>query len=342
MSEVPLAGGSGFAVYEVVDANPNLQETVQFPVFVGLANVTAPAAAQQTVSFAPVSTAAAASTTAPVPRFAASPVSSDCTVLNDCGANYFPHLSVLPNPVDLKAIAGGAMTSQPGYIAIDNSGGGLMPWTAIVNYTSGADWLTLDYASGVNNGSVRLWAKAQALAAGTYRANVTINAGSAGSAVIPVTLTVAAAPTPVTVTPPNPPAAPAVTVGQVVNAATVPADADCCGVARNTDGFEPCRKDRDGNARWASRCVDLHERQADQLPDAGGDAVEELRATGSDGGRKSERAIHGGPFTGLAFGIFRRRAQSGLRCERTGASGGGRERSADFRDRDSRKARLCR
>ena len=225
VSEVPLSAGSGYAVYEVVDANANLQETVQFPVFVGLSDVTAPAQAQQTVSLAPVSTVAAASPTAPVPRFAALPISSDCNLLNDCNANYFPHLSVLPNPVTLAAIAGGAMTSQPGYIPIGNSGGGLMPWTTAVNYANGSGWLMLDYTSGVNNGSVRLWAKAQPLSAGTYRAEVVINAGSAGSATIPVTLTVSAAPAPGTgsgsgETRPNPPASTPVTVSQVVNAAT--------------------------------------------------------------------------------------------------------------------------
>ena len=68
--EVPLTGGAGFAVYEVVDANPSLLETAQFPAFVGLGNVTAPAVAHESVTFAPVSTQLAASTAAPVPRFA--------------------------------------------------------------------------------------------------------------------------------------------------------------------------------------------------------------------------------------------------------------------------------
>jgi uncharacterized protein (TIGR03437 family) len=158
---------------------------------------------------------------------------SDCNILNDCSANYYPHLFVLPNPVRLTAIAGGAMTSQPGSIGVENSGGGTMPWTAVVRYTNGADWLTLDGASGRNNGTVRMWAKSLTLAAGTYQAVVTIDAGLAGAIPVPVTLVVAPAPTLPTPTPtptpaptptptptPNPPAGPSVTVSQMVNAAT--------------------------------------------------------------------------------------------------------------------------
>ncbi len=58
------------------------------------------------------------------------------------------------------------MTSQPGSIGVENSGGGTMPWTATIRYTNGADWVTFDYASGRNNGTVRLWAKSLNLTAG--------------------------------------------------------------------------------------------------------------------------------------------------------------------------------
>jgi uncharacterized protein (TIGR03437 family) len=134
-------------------------------------------------------------------------------VVGDCQAGYFPKLSVDPISIRLTAIAGGAMTSQPGYIPVQNAGGGIMNWTAIVSYATGSGWLTLDYASGENNGSVRVWALPQSLAAGTYQARIVIDAGPlAGNATIPVTLTVQAAP----VLPP----APVVTVNAVVNAAT--------------------------------------------------------------------------------------------------------------------------
>jgi uncharacterized protein (TIGR03437 family) len=221
INEVPLTGGAGYAVYEVADTNPSVIESAQFPTFVSVPNATAAAVAQERISYAPVSGVMSASTSAPVPRFTAPTPPSDCTVLGDCQAGYFPKLSIAPTSVQLTAIAGAAMTSGPGYIPIQNSGGGIMNWTALVSYTTGSGWLTLDYTSGENNGSVRVWAVVPiSLAAGTYQAKIIIDAGPlAGSATIPVTLTVQAVP----VLPPTPsptPVVPVVTVNAVVNAAT--------------------------------------------------------------------------------------------------------------------------
>jgi uncharacterized protein (TIGR03437 family) len=218
VSEVPLTNGAGYAVYEVADVTPSVLESAQFPTFVSVANATAATVAQESISFAPVSTVMSASASDPVPRFAAVTPASDCTVLNDCQAGYFPKLSVDPISIQLTAIAGGAMTSQPGYIPVQNAGGGVMNWSALVSYVTGSNWLTLDYTSGQNSGSVRVWALPQGLAAGTYQAKIVIDAGPlAGNATFPVTLTVRAAPTP---TPTPTPAAPVVTVNSVVNAAT--------------------------------------------------------------------------------------------------------------------------
>ncbi len=218
VSEVPLTNGAGYAVYEVADTNPNVIESAQFPTFVSLSNATAGAVAQESISYAPVSGVVSASMSAPVPRFAATTPASDCTIMGDCQAGYFPKLSVLANPAQLTAIAGGAMTSSPGYIPVQNGGGGIMNWTALVTYTTGSGWLTLDKTSGENDGSVRVWALPQGLTAGTYQAKIVIDAGPlAGNATIPVTLTVQAAP----VVPPTPtPPAPVATVNAVVNAAT--------------------------------------------------------------------------------------------------------------------------
>jgi uncharacterized protein (TIGR03437 family) len=120
------------------------------------------------------------------------------------------------------------MTSQPGYVPISNQGGGVMFWNVTVSYLSGSGWLTVDTPSGQDGGATRLWANAQNLAAGTYKANVVVDAGPlAGSVTIPVTLTVTAAPsappsTPPSTTPSTPDSStPAsVTVQSVVNAAT--------------------------------------------------------------------------------------------------------------------------
>jgi len=215
VSEVALSGGAGYAVYEVADANPNLQETVQFPTFIALSSVTAPAVASESVSLAPVSNAPAASASAPVPRFVGTALPSDCALLGDCGAAYFPKLNVPAAPIQLTAVAGGAMTGLAGYIPIQNAGGGIMDWTATVVYVSGSGWLSLSSTSGQSYGSIMVVANAKGLAAGTYQAKIVIDAGPlAGNATVPATLVVQAAPAP------PPPPAPTLTVSKVVNAAT--------------------------------------------------------------------------------------------------------------------------
>jgi uncharacterized protein (TIGR03437 family) len=216
VSEVALTNGSGYAVYEVADSNPAVQESAQFPTFITLPNVSAPATATETVSMAPVSTATA-SATAPIVRFTARTAPSDCTALGDCNAGYFPKLMADATPIQISAIAnGGNMTSNTGYITVRNGSGGLMAWNVVIGYQSGSGWLFVDNSSGVGNASVRVWSDTKTLGPGTYHATITVNAGSAGSQTIPLTLTVTAA-APVT-PPPVPPVLPTLT--QVVNAAT--------------------------------------------------------------------------------------------------------------------------
>jgi uncharacterized protein (TIGR03437 family) len=215
VNEVALTGGTGYVVYAVVDSSPTAIESAQFPTFIGLSNVAAPVVAQESVSLAPVSSVSTASATAPFPRFAAVTPDSDCGIVGDCGAAYFPKLSVFNQPVQLAAIAGGAMTSSPGYIYVKNAGGGVMNWTATIHYVDGSGWLTLYEPTTQNSATITVGAQTLGLAAGNYHANVVIDAGPlAGNATIPVTLIVQALPQ---VTPPS---APTVTVTSVVNAAT--------------------------------------------------------------------------------------------------------------------------
>jgi len=190
---VPLTNGAGFAVYEVVDADPNAMESAQFPTFIAIPSVTAPAVAQETISFAPVSTVLTASATAPVPRFEATTPASDCSIVGDCQAGYFPKLSASTSSLSLTAFAGG-LSNQQVYIAVDNVAGGIMNWSAAVTYNqSSGGWLTLSPTSGQNNGTIILRGNSQGLAAGTYTANVVVSAGSlAGSQTFPVTFTVTA------------------------------------------------------------------------------------------------------------------------------------------------------
>ena len=213
VTEVPLTNGAGQAVYEVVDANSGIVESAQFTTFVGLPAGSPVAVATESISLAPVSTVATATSSDPVPRFLATTPGSDCALVGDCQASYFPKLNVSAGPILLTAIAGGAMTSPAGYIPIQNTGGGTLIWDVTVNYITGSGWIQLERPSGgLNGGSIRVYALAQNLAAGAYQANIVINAGPAGSQTIPVTLTVQAAST-------GPPA-PTVTISQVVNAAS--------------------------------------------------------------------------------------------------------------------------
>jgi uncharacterized protein (TIGR03437 family) len=219
-STVPLSGGAGYAVYEVLDSNATLIQSAQIPTFIALPHVATPAVAQAGVSLAPVSTVFSASTTAPVTRFAAVSPQADCQVLGDCAAGYFPHLSVQAQPVQLTA-SGGVMTGLPGYIPVQNAAGGTMLWNASPEYQSGSGWITLDRNSGQDNGSVRVYANPKGLAPGTYQGDVLIDAGPmAGNARVPVTLVVAAPAPPAT---PPPPSKPVITVDSVLSAATLEA-----------------------------------------------------------------------------------------------------------------------
>ena len=220
VSQVQLTNGSGYAVYEVVDTNQGAIESAQFPTFIAISSVMAPATASETVSFAPVSTVGAASTSAPVPRFeGVTTPPNDCTILGDCDAGYFPKLSAVTAGLNLTATAG--KNSDNGYIAVDNVAGGTLNWSASVLYNQGSGWLTLAPSSGQDNGTIEVNANAQGLAAGNYTATITVTGGPyAGSANFPLTLTVTAAsttgtgtgPTNVTIT--NP-----MTISSVVNAA---------------------------------------------------------------------------------------------------------------------------
>jgi uncharacterized protein (TIGR03437 family) len=194
VQQVSLTNGSGYAVYEVTDANPNALESAQFPTFIAIPSVTAPATASETVSFAPKSTVIAASTTAPVPRFAAAVPPNDCSLVGDCNANYYPKLTASTVGLTLTATAG--TFSNNAYIAVDNTAGGTLNWSANVLYNQGSDWLNLSPSSGTNNGTILVNANTKGLAAGNYSATITVDGGPmAGNASFPVTLTVKAATT---------------------------------------------------------------------------------------------------------------------------------------------------
>ena len=217
--------GDAYVVYEIVDANPMTPESAQFPTFVGMPSVNATAAIGWSVFLAPVSGQGTASATAPIPRFVAAGPAPDCPMMGDCSADYFPHLAVQSNPLQLSATSGGSRWDRAGYIVVRNQGGGMMPWTATVTYKSGSGWLALDPPSGTSSRSLEVAPAAQKLAPGSYEAVITIDAGAAGLVNVPVTLAVTATP-PVTpggttppVTPEPPHAMPMLSVTGIANTA---------------------------------------------------------------------------------------------------------------------------
>lgn len=205
---VALTGGTGYAVYEVVDANPAATESAQIPNFFAIAPYSAPATANGSVSLAPVSTATSASSAEPIPRFAAVQPPSDCGALGDCGASYYPLLQVNLQSLEATAVAGGKRVGA-GNLVIKNTRGGVMDWSVSVTYASGSDWVFFTQTTGINGAQVQVVADPAKLAPGTYQATVRIDAGPvAGSNSIPLNLTV------------NPaPAEPAVAISALTNAA---------------------------------------------------------------------------------------------------------------------------
>ncbi len=212
MSEVALYNGAGAAVYEVMDANPSLQESAQFPTFLSLPSFSGSAIdTSETVSLAPLSTVETATVKDPLPRFEQVDVPPDCSIVGDCGAHYFPRLYVVESALNYTIPAGSSY--QVNYIQVQNMSGGVMQWATSLKYLNGGSWLTVSPASGVGNSTIRLDATPGSLAPGTYNAILTIDAGPiAGSRDVPVTMVLTE------VTPPPP--VPTPTVQSIVNAAT--------------------------------------------------------------------------------------------------------------------------
>jgi len=224
VSPLNMLNGNAYAVYEVVDADPNALETAQFPTWLGLApqSVNAPIDTSETITLAPVSKVITASATAPIPRFIESTPPQDCIMLGDCGAAYQPQLFVQNAPLTFTGPSGTA--DEVGNIIIRNTGSGALQWSVSAVYPSGTPtgWLQFTPPQGVNNGGVRVDALAAHLQPGTYTATVVIDGGPiAGTYSIPVTFTVtqgqpAPSTTPTTTTPP----APTIQINSVVNAAS--------------------------------------------------------------------------------------------------------------------------
>ncbi|MDP9054936.1 MAG: hypothetical protein M3N93_11645 [Acidobacteriota bacterium] len=207
--QVPLIAGAASVTYEVVDANGGLTDSAQIPVWVALpaynCAVTTPATTLG-ATLVPVSTAAVATQTDPIPRYLATAPGSDCGIVGDCTAAYFPQLQAstgnsAPPALSLTGYSQGPKPT--GYITLTDGGSNQYSFAVSVTYQpnaalSSANWLSFNATSGVVGptagvGSFTLAAiadPAALLIQGTYQATITINAGAAGTATIPVSFTV--------------------------------------------------------------------------------------------------------------------------------------------------------
>ncbi len=103
-----------------------------------------------------------------------------------------PTLGAVPGSLNFSATAGGSNPANQS-LTITSTGGNSPLWSVSDN----AGWLTVGSASGAGTQSMAVSVNAAGLAAGTYSAAITVSsAGSSnGSVMIPVVLTIAAAPT---------------------------------------------------------------------------------------------------------------------------------------------------
>ena len=101
------------------------------------------------MSFAPLSTSNQASANLPIPRFVGGTPITDCSSDPSC-SDFLPKLAADPQPTSFVAFSGAAF--QILYIPFDNVGGGVMAWSARIEYKNGADWLRIFPTSGLQGG----------------------------------------------------------------------------------------------------------------------------------------------------------------------------------------------
>jgi uncharacterized protein (TIGR03437 family) len=205
VTQVTPVNGAATVTYEVLGANPATFDSAQIPVFVVVPATDCTKTPQENTlgaTLAPASTVVFATQTDPIPRFIANTPPSDCSIMNDCTAGYFPMLNVSTAPITLNGSSQGQ--TQSAFIAVQDGGTSQLIFNVTTAYlpagNQSANWLSLysttgvvDPAEGINTSGTTIFANPAGLAPGTYQATVTINAGVAGTASLPVTFNVGVA-----------------------------------------------------------------------------------------------------------------------------------------------------
>jgi uncharacterized protein (TIGR03437 family) len=213
VTTVSLTNGAGSVTYEVIAANGALTDSAQIPVFVSApaSSCAVPQVTTLTATVAPTSTASIPTETDPIPRFVATTPGSDCNIIGDCSAPYFSSLQVGVTSLAYSSSSLGPI--QNSLVAISNGGTAQMPFSVSASYVTAtnqsvANWLSINgnavtstsgvLVTGVVNPQAGIQSFTLTVAAdptlllipGTYQATISVNAGSAGTASIPVTFSV--------------------------------------------------------------------------------------------------------------------------------------------------------
>ena len=196
--------GSPYLIYEILDANPLIQESAQIPLyaFAGATPDNGLIAVRAALRLEPVpaagATTAAGPEPLPTPRYSGVVTTGpDCTLLVDCTANWFPELRVQANSQPTRVMASDSGARQ-GFLGLTNVGGGVALWSASVEYGRRlGGWLRLAFTTGAIADRIGLTYSFApvALRPGMYQANIVFtltNApdGSRPSVSLPVELIV--------------------------------------------------------------------------------------------------------------------------------------------------------
>jgi hypothetical protein len=86
LAEAYSSGSRAYAVYEVIYADPSVQETATIPVAVAFTNVPSTGEVQALTTLAPLSSVETASETASIPRFKSFSTAQEAYSITSCTA----------------------------------------------------------------------------------------------------------------------------------------------------------------------------------------------------------------------------------------------------------------